>query len=219
MPRLGQRVELLVVHKLVTQLPVERLDVRVLPGRPRRNQQRRRSHPIQPRPHRVRCELAAVVAANERRGSTNHEQLTQHFHDIERTRPSLELQRQALPRELIHHRKDLDPPTIRRPVVHEVVRPHVIRMLRPPTNDPVRRAPHPTTRAPTLRNSKILTPPQTMEPLVVHPPALLSQKNRDAAIAKPRIPPRVMPHLRHPASPTPRISDTRRPSASSSDPW
>jgi len=36
-----------------------------------------------------------------------------------------------------------------------------------------------------------------MEPLVVHPPALFSQKYPDTPIAESRIPPRMMPHLRH----------------------
>lgn len=62
--RFEQRVEYFAIQELISELAVKALDVAVLPGRTRFDEQGLHLDTLQPFPHALRCELRTIVAAN-----------------------------------------------------------------------------------------------------------------------------------------------------------
>src|SRR5690606_31645918 len=98
-----QRGEDLTVQELITQLPVEALNIPVLPRTARFNVQRLHTNLTQPLPHHLRRELRTVVRTDVIRNATHREQPRQPFQHIIRLELPSNIDRQALPCELIHH--------------------------------------------------------------------------------------------------------------------
>ncbi len=84
----------------------------------------------QPSSDRSRDELRPVIRANRSRCSTLRFQPRQNHHHVARRHPPFHFQRQTLPRELVHHRKPLQPSSLRSLVHREIPTPHVILVLR-----------------------------------------------------------------------------------------
>jgi hypothetical protein len=128
---LEQGVERLPLQELVSELSVEALHVAVLPRRPRLDVQRLHADPSKPLPYARGGELASIVAADVLRHAPTHEQITQPLQHVLARELLGHVDRQALPRVLIHDRQHPDRTPVRRSVHHEVVAPHMVPMRRP----------------------------------------------------------------------------------------
>ena len=91
--------------------------------------------------------------------------------------------RQALPRELIDQVQHPHRPSIVRKRADEVVRPDVIRPLRPQPHARSIVEPQPPARLLLLGNLQPFAAPDALHPILAHLPARLPQLDRDAAIA------------------------------------
>ena len=108
---------------------VEALGVAVLPRAARLDVQRLHARSRQELADRSGDELRAVVAADVLRHAADGEQLDQHVDHVLGRDPPIDLQRQALPRVLIHDRQPLQRATVGRPIEHEVPGPDVVLVL------------------------------------------------------------------------------------------
>ena len=185
-PCLGQVQEQLAIEAFIPKLAVEALHVSILPGTARFDEQCPDLGLLEPLPHRLARELRTVIAAEVAGTTTQSEQLLQGGHHVRaRERPG-HLDRQALPRELVHHVEHLDLPASLRPFTHEVVAPDVILVSRlTPMTGIARYADSPVFAGfPAYLKPFLL--PQPMNPLIVYTPLLFTQKHRHPAIPKPR---------------------------------
>jgi hypothetical protein len=80
-------------------------------------------------PHGRRRKLRAIVRPDVVWQTALYEQIEQPLQDMLRAKTSRNVNRQALPRELVHDYEHSNRPAIVRAVEHEVVRPDVIRSL------------------------------------------------------------------------------------------
>lgn len=129
-PRVVGMVERLHVQALIAQFAVEALAVPVLPGAARLDVMRGGPLLLQPVLQLPGDELRAVVAANEPWGTMQCEQFAQHPDDAPAADPRGHLDPVALAGELVHHAQQLQLPAVLALVVHEVIRPYVIHVLR-----------------------------------------------------------------------------------------
>ena len=124
-----QGVEDLPVQELVAQPCVEALDVAVLPRRTRFDEGgpgADRGDPLLDGPG---DELRAVVGADVSRDGAQDEQIGQHIDDVNRGELSPNPDRQALPGELVQDIARAEGPGVIGPVMHEVIRPDMVRAL------------------------------------------------------------------------------------------
>ena len=187
-PHLQQRVEDLPVQQLVPQLPVETLDVPVLPRRPGFNVQRPRSHPPKPLTYRPGRKLRPVVRADVAGHSPDHHQLGKHLYHVRRPHAAAGPDRQALPAILIHDRQQPYSPAVVGPDMHEVVRPHVVLPLRPQTQTRAVVEPQPSSLRLPGRYLQPFPSPYPLHPLVVHVPTTMPQKSCDPPVTVPAEP-------------------------------
>jgi hypothetical protein len=103
------------------------------------------------------------------RHTTDQEQLTQHVHHVTTREPPTHFQRQALTRELILDRQDLEPPAVDRLVAHEVVRPHMVDVPGTPTRHAVLARTQPRPLDPLPRHTQVVQPPQPMHAVATDP--------------------------------------------------
>ena len=111
-----------------------------------------------------------------------HKQLRQAEEDIIRAPPSGHLNGQTLPRVLIHDREQLDRPTILRPQRHDVVGPHMIRLLRSQADTGAIRQPEAPAWRLALRHLESFPPPDPFHAFVIHAPAVVVQQGGDSSI-------------------------------------
>jgi len=186
-PRLQQRREDLSFEQLVTQLPVEALDVPVLPGRARLDVQRLYADLPEPSTHRLGRKLRTIVRSDMSGHAPGRHQPCQPFQDVIAPELSADIDRQALACVLIDHGEHPKGTPFTRPSLHEVVAPHVVTMLGPqPYAAPVV---EPQTPAFGLlrRHFQPLPPPDPLDPLVIDMPAIPPQQSGDTAIAVPPV--------------------------------
>jgi len=185
--RLQESVEELPVQQLVSHLPIEALDIPVLPRAARLDEQRHRPHVSQPLSHRVRRELTAVVASHVLRCTTADEELKERAEHNIRGDPALHYGRQALPRELVDHVQNPQLPAITGPVKDYVVAPDVVGALRPqPHAAPIGKPESPPFRL-TLWDLEPLIAPEPFHPLMIDTPTLATQQLRYPAVTIPAI--------------------------------
>src|SRR3954468_10057738 len=181
--RLLQRLEHLSVQQLVPQPAVERLAVGVLPRAPRGDVQRLRPTTGQPATHRLGDELRPVVAADVIGHAPHLEEVLQRRYHILGGQAPLDLDRQAFPRELVHHRQQLQAPPVGRLVVDEVIAPDVVRALGPAASAAVLALPEPATLPLDLRHLEPLSTPEPVDSLEVDRPPLPHQWGLDPPVA------------------------------------
>ncbi len=75
--RFSQSIEYLTVEQLVSQLPIERFDVAVLPGTPRLYKQRLYTDAIQPSTYRLGRKLRPIIRSDVFRNVLEDKQLKQ----------------------------------------------------------------------------------------------------------------------------------------------
>ena len=125
------REEPLAIKALAAQLVMEAFKETVLPGLARLDEGRANVGITEPLHDRCSGELRAVVAADVIRHSPPHEQVAQPLQHVLAGQLPRYVDRETLPRELIHDRKHPERPTVCRPVHDEVVGPDVIPMRWP----------------------------------------------------------------------------------------
>ena len=182
--RLPERVENLPVQQLVSEAGVEALDVSVLPRTARRDIGRLGADRADPLPQGFGDELGPIVRTNVPRHAAQDEEVGQHVDHINRLQPPGHADRQALVRELVDHVEHPVLPSIVRAIFDEVVRPHVIAMLRPEPEARAISQPKPAALGLFGGNLQPLSPPDPLDALVVDDPASRRpQQLRDLAIA------------------------------------
>src|ERR1700722_1165045 len=120
------RFEFLAIQKFVAQSAVEGLDEAILPGTRPRHRDRIRSGLRKPGRQNRADELRAVVAADPGRASAAAHYSRQHASHLGAGHRNVRVQRQALPSIFVHQRQPLERTSVRRAIVDEVVRPHVV---------------------------------------------------------------------------------------------
>jgi len=170
----GQVVELLHVQQLVSKAAVKRLDVAVLPRRARLDVKRLNVRLHQMSPKRLSNELGAIVATNMTRHAARLEQLHQHVEHSIRSDAATDIQRQAFASKLIDDDQALERTTVTSRVVNEVHRPHMILELRSMTNAAAFAVTQTCSFSLLLRHFQSFLTPQTIDPLGVHLPTILT---------------------------------------------
>ena len=180
---LTERIENLTVQQLVSEAGIEALDVAVLPRTARRDVGRLRPNGGDPCLHSLGDELRAVVRPDMPWYAAQYEQFAENIDHVDRLQLTPDPDRQALVRELVDDVEHPVFPPIMRPVLDEVVGPHVIAVLRAQTE--TRPVGEPQTAAFWLFrwNLQPLTPPDALDPLIIDQPARMAQQRRDLAIA------------------------------------
>lgn len=116
-----------------------------------------------------------------------HKQLREPEHHIIRPKPSCHINGHALTGIFIHNRQQLHRTPIFGADGHEIVRPHMVRMLRPEPDTGAIRQPEPSAGRVLLRDLQPFTPPNPLDPLVIDPPSVVSQEPRHLSIAIPSV--------------------------------
>src|SRR5271155_599743 len=177
--RFRQTVEDLAVQQFIPQLPVEALHVPVLPRAARFDEQCLHAYFRQPIPYYSSRELRAVVAADVLRHAPRRHQPRQPLeHIVTRQLPG-HVDRQTLPRVLIHDRQHLQRHAVVRATAHKIVRPHVILPLWTQPHAAAIVQPQPSPFRLFLRHFQAFLSPHPLNTLVVYHPALVSQHRRD----------------------------------------
>ena len=112
------------------------------------------------------------------------EQIGQHVDDVNRGELSPNPDRQALPGELVQDIERAEGPGVIGPVMHEVIRPDMVRALgaQPDTGSVVEPEPAAPLRL-LAGHLQPLAPPQALDPLVVDQPVGVARQGGDPAIA------------------------------------
>src|SRR5690606_16369514 len=116
-------------EQLVSQLPVEALDVPVLPGRAKLDVQGLHTDLSEPAPHRLGRKLGPVVRADVPRHAPRRHQPGKTLEHVIAPQASGHIDRQALPGVLVDHRQHAKSPALMRATLHEVVAPDMVFVL------------------------------------------------------------------------------------------
>jgi len=125
-PRIGHRLQLLTLQKLVAHRAVERLDIPVLPRAPRGHCDRLGPHAWRPVHQRRAEELRAVVATNPTRRPAPPDDPRRQPPHVRPVQRRGRVQRQALPGVFVNQRQPVERTAIGPPVVDEVAGPDVV---------------------------------------------------------------------------------------------
>src|SRR6266545_1403286 len=117
------------------------------------------------------------------RHTAQDEEIRQDVDHIDGLQLPIDADRQALMGELVDHVEHAVLPPVMGSILHEVVRPDVIAVLRPKTDARSVMEPQTTAFGLLLGNLQPLTPPDPLNPLVVDLPPRPAQELRDLAIA------------------------------------
>jgi hypothetical protein len=128
---LKQGVEDLAVQELISELAVERLDVAVFPGRARLDEEGVDADASKPFTHRCRREFRAVVGADVGGHAAHDKEPRQAVEHVIVTQLASDIDGQALAGEFVDECEHPQRPAITGARLHEVIRPHMIAMLRP----------------------------------------------------------------------------------------
>jgi hypothetical protein len=122
----GQIAEPVLVQALIAEAPVETLHVAILHRSPGLDRVPLETLLVGPLIDRAAHELGSVVAADLPRQSASLLQFFQYAHHAHSTQRGVDLDRQALPRVVIHDVQGTKPPPRAERIGHEVHRPHLV---------------------------------------------------------------------------------------------
>ena len=123
------------------------------------------------------------------RASSLYNQPHQHPFHIPCTDRFARLQRKSLARELVHYHKAFHRTAVNKTIVNDVVRPYVVRTLRPALAATVGRCPFCTLPGGPTRNPDALRLADPVNTLAVHMPPLFPEVNREHPVTIARIRP------------------------------
>ena len=112
-----------------------------------------------------------------------HEEFGQSCQYVIRVEPAGNGNRQGLAAELVDYRKHFEWSSIDSAVGHEIIGPHVVRVLWPEPYARTAIEPQPSAFRLFGRNFKPLTPPDTLHPFAINLPAIDAQERGNTAIA------------------------------------
>ena len=112
-------------------------------------------------------------------------ELCQPIEHVIGSQPSFDIDGQTFPRVCVHNGEKFDRSPIFGPGRHEVVRPHMIRMLRSQPDTGAIGRPEPPTRRLFLRDLQAFAPPDPFHPLVTDPPTVSPEQACDLTIPIP----------------------------------
>jgi hypothetical protein len=116
------------------------------------------------------------------RGPSVHKEFREAVAHVIGSQPSFDIDGHTFPRVFVHHGEALYRSPIFGPCRHVVVGPHMIRMLRSPSNTGAIGEPASPTRRLFLGHRQAFAPPNPFHPLVTDPPARIPQQTGDLAI-------------------------------------
>ena len=117
------------------------------------------------------------------RHAAQDEQVREHANDVDRIQLAVHPDGQALPGELVDDVEHAILPPIVGAVLDEVIRPDMVRALRPKPDAGTVVEPEPPPLWLSGRNLQPLPPPDPLHPLAVDLPARMPQQRRDPAVA------------------------------------
>ena len=126
-PCLVQIAEPLHIQARITQSSVKAFSIRVLPGAPWVNIHGLHVVGLQPPLHGLRHKFRPIVAAHIRRCPTVAHHLHKHRNDPLRWNARGTLNRHTRARELVRNGQEFQALPMRTPILHTIVRPHLIR--------------------------------------------------------------------------------------------
>jgi len=115
--------------------------------------------------------------------AAQNEEVGKHFDDIDGLQLPLDSDGDAFPRELFDYVEHGDFPAIVRPILDEIIGPHMVGVFRSQSDAGTVVQPQPTALWLLVRHFQPLPPPDALDPFDVHNPASLMQHRGDAAIA------------------------------------
>ena len=122
------------------------------------------------------------------RHTSDDEQFRQDVDDVGRLELPVDPDRQAFPRELIHHVQHAILPSVMGAILHEVVRPDMVGPFRAETDAGTVAWPDPAALRLPGRDLQPLLPPDPLHPLVVdHPARRIPQHGGNLPVAQPAV--------------------------------
>ena len=190
---LAQRVEDLALQQLVAQAGVEALHASVLPRAAGRDAGGSRAHGADPGLDPLGHELGAVVRADVPGHAAQDEQVGQHVDHVSGSELAPDPDGQALVGELVDDVEHPELAAIMGAVLHEVVRPDVVRPLRLEPEAGAVGQPQPPALGLPRRDLEPLPASDPPHPFVVHQPARRGpRQGRDLAVAVAAVPAREL---------------------------
>jgi hypothetical protein len=182
------------VQALVSEPAVEGFNERILHRLPGTNEVEANPSQVRPRIEVIRRKLAPVVHLDHLRLATPRDHVFECFRHRSSRKTARHLHRQALPRKAVDHGQDTNPAFIGESIGDEVHRPALVHLAGTRRLDP-----NPARELlPTLdAHLEILLAVQAVDPLVVDPPTLPAEQDRQPAVAVARPARREIPEL-HP---------------------
>lgn len=185
---------------LVSELAIETLDVSILPGRSRLDEECFHVHSAEPTSDDLGRELGAIVTPDVLRDSSLNEELSQAVQNVLGVQSTGDSYRQALPRVLIDHRQDSKHSPFMSPGLNEIVGPHMILVLWPKPNARSVVEPEPAPFRLLLRDFESFATPDSLNSLVIDTPTSIVQKSGDPSVSVPAKLARKLEDLRHQVS-------------------
>ena len=173
---LPEGIKYLPVEQLVAEAGIEALDIAVLPGRAWLDVSGFGADGSDPIPDGFGNELRAIVGPNVGWYAAQDEQVGQHIDHVDRVEFALHPDRQAFPAMLIDDVQRAKCPPIVGPMVHEVIRPDMVAILRSETDTRSVVEPEPALLRLFRWHFQPLTLPQTLDPLVIDCPPCISEQ-------------------------------------------
>ena len=118
-----------------------------------------------------------------RRAASTQKSLTQDLLDLPRREPPSDRNRETLAGVFIDDGQHLEGAPILRALHHEIIRPHMIRILSPPAKTGAIGQPKPPSFGLFLWHLQTLLPPDSLDAFVIDPPAFLMKQGGDPPIS------------------------------------
>jgi hypothetical protein len=182
-----ERVEDLPVQEFVAQLGVEALAVPVLPGAAWLDVGRLRTYGPDPFADGLGDELGAMIGADVPGCAAQDERVRERVDGVHGLGLAAHPDRQALAGELVDDVEHPELPPVVGAVLDEVIGPDVVWALRPEPDARAVIEPEPGPPGLLGRHLQPLSPPEALDALDVHRPALRVRHRRDPAVAVPTV--------------------------------
>src|SRR5690606_14319381 len=178
--------EELAVEEFIAQPAVERLAVGILPWASGFDEQRSDPADAQPVPNLMCQELWPVVATQMKGHTSLPNEPTQHSDHVGSRQLPPDFQGKAFAREFVHHDQDLQSPAVHRPILNEVVAPHLVWAAGSQALAPMAFQAQAPPLVRSLRYPQPFLSPEPLNAFVVDPPTRPAEASCRHAISRPR---------------------------------
>jgi len=170
------------IQQFIPEFPIKTLNIPVLPRTTWGDEERLYTDPAEPRSDRGGRKFWPIIRPNMLWHSPLDKELVQPIEHVVGSQPSFDVDDQTFLRVFVRNGEELHRSPIFGPCRHEVVRPHMIRMLCSQPDTRTIGQPEPPTRRLFLGHLQPFVPPDAFHPLVINPPALIPQQPSDLSI-------------------------------------